>query len=291
MIELNSYYYQKDFLNQEYRDGYRISSATKELWAVELDLLVKLQTVCEKYKLQYFADFGTLLGAIRHKGYIPWDDDIDLTMLREDYEKLRSVAHKEFTAPYFWQDEYSDPGVMCRNMAKLRNSDTTGILRKQFGKGYRFNQGIFIDIFPLDNLPPVSERERFWNNLKELRSKSLLSDRNYEAPNEYCVQIEKIARTYDDKPSKLIGSIAYSLDRRDGIRRSIDYASAVEVPFENISISVPVGYKEVLRREYGTWNVPAYEDSAHGEIFVDVNKSYKTYIKNLNKYKEKGYLV
>ena len=102
------------FLDEEVRCGYTVTAKAKRAWAVQMDLLHKLDEVCKKYNLRYFADSGTLLGAARDKGYIPWDDDIDIVMLRKDYEKLRDVADEEFKHPYFYQDMYRDEGLIRR---------------------------------------------------------------------------------------------------------------------------------------------------------------------------------
>ncbi|WP_302782657.1 LicD family protein, partial [Acidaminococcus intestini] len=139
------------FLDEEVQDGFLVSQKRKEVWAVELDLLTEFDRVCKKYKLRYFADGGTLLGAIRHGGFIPWDDDIDLAMFRDDYDKLCSIALHEFKNPYFFQTEYTDRGSL-RGHAQLRNSNTTAILRNSLNCKYKFNQGIFIDIFPMDSV-------------------------------------------------------------------------------------------------------------------------------------------
>lgn len=87
-----------DFLKEENRDGYIVSPLMKKVWSVELDLLSELDRVCKKYDIKYYAAFGTLLGAVRNKGFIPWDDDIDVCMLRDDYARLKEVAKDELVA-------------------------------------------------------------------------------------------------------------------------------------------------------------------------------------------------
>lgn len=116
----------------------------KAVWACELDMLEHLLAVCQKYNLPCWADAGTLLEAVRHRGFIPWDDDIDMVMLRDDYDKLVKVADKEFMYPDFFQTIYSDKHYGNRH-AQIRNCETAAIADPKS----RFNQGIFIDIFVL----------------------------------------------------------------------------------------------------------------------------------------------
>ena len=139
------------FLNEEVRCEYTVTSSIKAVWAVELDLYNELRRVCDKYNLMLLASGGTILGAARHSGFIPWDDDMDFTMSRKDYIKLCEVAKTEFQSPYFWQTEETD-AKSCRGHGQLRNSNTTAILDKEKNI-CKFNQGIFIDVFPLDNVP------------------------------------------------------------------------------------------------------------------------------------------
>ena len=139
------------FLDEEVRCGYTVTRQMKEVWAVELDILSELQRVCEKYNLKFFADAGTLLGAVRHKGFIPWDDDIDVCMFRNDYDKLVSIADDEFKAPYKFQCFYTEKGYY-RGHAQIRNTNTTCILKSELGKNIQFNQGIFLDVFVLDGV-------------------------------------------------------------------------------------------------------------------------------------------
>lgn len=136
-------------LNEEVRCGYTISTKLKKIWNIEIDLLVKLLEVCEKHDIKVFAYAGTLLGAVRHKGFIPWDDDMDVAMTREDFYKLITYVN-EFKFPYFLQYALNDRQYFI-DYARLRNSDTTGIIT--WNKNKKYNNGIFIDIFVLDGMP------------------------------------------------------------------------------------------------------------------------------------------
>ena len=118
MVKLNINLPQ-NFLDEETRCGFTISEKLKEVWAVELDLLSEFDRVCKKYGIKYIASGGTMLGAARHHGFIPWDDDVDLMMMRDEYDKLCEIAPTEFKHPYFFQTEDTDPGFM-RYFARLR---------------------------------------------------------------------------------------------------------------------------------------------------------------------------
>lgn len=85
----------ENFYREEIRSGYKISPEMKKIWACQLNLLAELQKVCDRNGLKYWLDSGSLLGAIRHQGYIPWDDDIDVVMFRDDYDRLVKLSKEE----------------------------------------------------------------------------------------------------------------------------------------------------------------------------------------------------
>lgn len=153
------------FLEEEVRCGYTVSSQMKRIWAVELDLLSKFDSVCKKHDIAYVALWGTALGALRHKGFIPWDDDIDVGMDRFNYEKLCKVAAEEFTYPYFYQNALTDRAYFVP-IARLRNSETTAAIRGFDTADY--NNGIYIDIYTLDGLAMTKYQWCIQNFLKHL---------------------------------------------------------------------------------------------------------------------------
>lgn len=122
----------------------------RRLQLTQLPMIKELDRVCRKHDIHYIIAFGTMLGAFRHKGYIPWDDDADIAMLREDYEKFRSVAHELDPSICFFQDHYNDPEYLWE-YAKLRRTNTVFIRAGQ--EHMRGKTGVFIDIFPMDDVP------------------------------------------------------------------------------------------------------------------------------------------
>lgn len=116
-----------------------------------LEMLLEIDRICKKYKIQYWLSSGTLLGAIRHNGFIPWDDDLDIEMLREDYIRLIKVLPYELSSKYTLQDENSDKFYFY-HYAKIR--DKFSILNEQNGYDRKLrHKGIYIDIFYIEKHP------------------------------------------------------------------------------------------------------------------------------------------
>lgn len=298
------------FLDEEVRCGYNVTHKMKKIWAIELDLLHELQRVCNKYNLKYFSDSGTTIGAVRHQGFIPWDDDIDLVMIRDDYEKLRQVATNEFKHPYFFQIEDTDPGS-ARGHIQLRNSETTGILKSELECKFKFNQGIFIDIFPLDSVPDdeqllkehikkceelkqkMNQKRYFveqyllfkrWNFIAKFINK--IRHNHYRNPQKYPTGYNQYFQKYDQQislyngcTSKRFANLGLMPYKEHRLRWKDDYKSALIKPFEFLDISIPIGYNRILSKVYGNWETPVITQTDHGDILFDPEQSYKLYIK------------
>ncbi len=299
-----------DFYKEEIRSGFTVTKKRKELWAVELDLLMEFERVCRKHGLKYAALGGSLLGAVRHGGFIPWDDDIDLMMLREEYEKLCEIGPSEFRDPFFFQTSFTDPGTI-RGHAQLRNSRTTAIRTVEYDKRYTFNQGIFIDIFPMDRLPDNNhEKAEFLHGIEKRRrnlvraskvtnrytdavraqkhgiKKLLYEVLHYfgtkaDAETYFNEKYESYMKKYKNEPVEKVGLLSLlSLGERchfslDTLSRPYHY-----VPFEFLSIPIPDDYEQLLETEYGNWRVFEIGTSVHGELYVDTHLPYTDYLEN-----------
>ena len=139
-----------EFYKEEIRCGYTVDEKTKRVWAVQLEMLDEVERICKANGLKYFADSGTLIGAIRHEGYIPWDDDADIAMLREEYEKFRAVADEMDASVCYFQDHYNAPEYLWQ-YGKLRRTGTSFVRAGQ--EHMKGKTGVFIDIVVLDDCP------------------------------------------------------------------------------------------------------------------------------------------
>ena len=134
MIKLKHGITARQFDNKE-NWGFEITEERKELWAVLLDILLETDRICKKNGIKYFLFAGTMLGAARHGGFIPWDDDLDIAMLRPDYDRFCSIAASEFTGDYFFQDLNTDPYTFICTHACIRNRRTTAVIRSRMRNG------------------------------------------------------------------------------------------------------------------------------------------------------------
>ena len=123
----------------------------RRLQLVELELLRELDRICRHCDIHYSIIAGTMLGAVRHGGFIPWDDDADVAMLREDYNRFREACRTELDGErFYFQDHVNTPGYRW-GYGKLRRKET--VFLREYQENMPYEQGVFIDVFPLDPVP------------------------------------------------------------------------------------------------------------------------------------------
>lgn len=288
----------ESFLQEEERDGYKVSAEMKQLWAVQMDLLCELDRVCKKHNLRYTLDFGTLLGAIRHKGFIPWDEDIDVTMLREDFNKLQEIAASEFQHPYFFQTVDTDPGF-DGGIARIRRSDTTFLQKEGVVYRTKHNHGIFIDIFVFDNAPSNDYAEvrkihldcnriyfrgiyilahplalRFGKTLPKRLARYLYAKLKYGSVTKAYKLIEDRATHFPE--SGYVCCLDTPIDT--WIRPKKWFEEITHVPFEGMMFPVSAHYDEILTQRYGDYMTPVVVDSIYKMWMFDADRPYNEVI-------------
>lgn len=148
-----------DFFRDEIRNGFYIPTAVKQSWATALDVLNEVDRICQKHGINYFADWGTLLGAVRHGGFIPWDDDLDISMPREDYEKFRAVADSELPDDYVIHD-YERKENHWLFLVRIVGNNHICFNTDYLNDHYNFPWIASIDIFVKDYLYKDSREEK-----------------------------------------------------------------------------------------------------------------------------------
>ncbi len=274
------------FFDEEFRDGFFISGMMKRAWAAQLELLCDIDRVCRKYNIKWFADCGTLLGAVRHGGYIPWDDDMDICMLRDDYIRFNEVASFELPKEYKIlnlknEENYYD------YLTRVTNGNGINLEAEHLEKFHQFPFISGIDIMPLDYISPDEELENARKLVagvvtKVIKQGDATSYNGYEST---IAMIEEFTGGYIDKtlsPPKqlhmaleLLYSVFPPSDegyvalmpywiKDNSHKYSVDlFKHIVNIPFENIRINVPASYDEVLKIEYGDYMRPAKMGGVH----------------------------
>lgn len=287
----------ESFFVEENICDFLVTKERKKIWAINLDLLAKLDKICRKYNLKYYLAFGSLLGLVRHKGFIPWDDDLDVCMFRDDYDVLLTHCD-EFEDPYFLQSPGNDQDYWY-SFAKLRNTNTSAVV-KTF-RYCSFNQGIALDIFPLDNCD-VNKMENVYNSINDLnkwqstnmrRSNPCLNDIDkerclqYPERDSYLIhdEIDRIAKQDNDKITKMVSvSVVtiYNPNRMTFYRE--DVCDLINSEFYGIEVKVPRNYDRVLKTTYGDYmKFPPVSERGlwHGNAVIDPDVPYRETVKKL----------
>lgn len=291
-----------DFFRDEIRNGFYVPAAIKQAWAAVLDVLEEIDRICEKHGITYFADWGTILGAVRHGGFIPWDDDLDICMKRDDYERFRSVADSELPENFCIHDyeRHEDHWLF---LSRVVNNSKMCFDPSYLNTHNNFPWLAGVDIFVKDYLYPETDKELQRDkeileilacadgiisasirraNL-ELRIKELNnrygSDISLEnGDREAAVSLYKLAEMQMKRVQKgeaeSIGQI-FPWILKNGPSAgepSRYYEQVIRLPFEDTTIPVPAYYNRVLSQRYGNYNVIRKVWSGHDYPFFEAQK-------------------
>ena len=295
--------FEREFFYDEVRDGFYISGIIKRFWAYELTILSEIDRICKKYNIPYYADGGTLLGAVRDGQFIAWDDDIDIMMLRKDYNRFAQIAQKELPEELSFNS--LEVNKDCEELAASVGKQVVGFGAELLRKYHEYPYAGSVDIFIVDELEKDSELEEHRSLVlkrilflieaieKHGKSKAVLKEIN---------EIEKILKIQVDRRTALKPQLRRVMDKifqefngREGDQLAIMqfYAflgtckyprSAFDkskwTPFCGMQLPIPEDYDAVLRAEYGDYHKKVKCGGGHGYPCL---KKYEKKLKDLMK--------
>ncbi len=280
-----------------------IQQITKGVQRCTMDVLSQVDRICKKYNLTYFGVGGTCLGAVRHQGFIPWDDDMDVGMPRADYEKFLEIAKRELPQGYHLQHFSTEPGSPFY-FTKIRKDGTRFV--EYYLKDCRIHSGIFVDIFPFDPIPDKAWQRKIHFRMCRISFQLYLAktlDTVYSARFEQLGEdrkgnkerVRKILHTLLKPVPKawlyrfMDGCLQWfrGRDTREigyGVSRWLitskeDLYPIRWLPFENMQIPVPGNYETYLLHKFGDyWELPP-ESERYGhlpyEVTLDTGEHYQ----------------
>ena len=306
MRKLSELCIQSEFYEPETRDGFFVCGLMKRAWAVQLEILSELDRICRLYNIRWYADWDTLLGTVRHGGFVPWDDDIDVCMLRKDYDKFLEIVDKELRDDYNIVQPFDSRNIMRGIVSRLVNTTSVNFNDEYLKKSHGFPYICGVDIFPLDYVSGdveewemhknisilVGVTEKEWDNMtneeRAVRLEDIESicevgiDREGDIRRQLIVLLDALARSGADESSPYITSVsqaASGLSKKPFLKSwydGIEYLS-----FEGIAVPVPRGYMEVLECLYGeTYMTPIIGASGHDyPFFLSQKEDVQRYLK------------
>lgn len=248
----------------------------RKLQMTELEMLREVDRICRKYHIKYSLDGGTLLGAIRHNGFIPWDDDADVVMLRSEYVKFYKACKKELDTDKFFLQEFRTDEKYRWGYSKMRRNGT--IFLREGQEHGNWNQSVFIDIFVYDQVPDnyflrrihlflcYCIRKGLYSEVGKKSASSVFLRKWYGIVNKiprnsWVILLEKIAGITNKKRTQLVRHMTYPYRRecRYGLPREC-FDEYIEKDFEGYSFQIFKKYDLYLTRLYGNYmNLPPME--------------------------------
>lgn len=284
------------YLSPEIREGEYIDEKKKKLFKVSIEILEEIKKICERHNLRYFAAYGTLLGAVRHKGFIPWDDDMDLWMPRSDLIRFKQIAQKELPPHLFLQTTETEP-EMSLDITKIRDNRTTATVQWQLDAKQHINMGIWVSIFPLDGCPSndyvaesiIARRYYIRFLIERAFSRKILGFRPYlyhlvakiivfvVGIRRLCARQDRFCPSFDN--SKKCTSLWCLRGYNEFSCPTAVFGEWVDIPFEFTTIRVPRDYETILHALYGDWKVPVKDSADHEYADLEPDIPWRDYLK------------
>ena len=291
----------RKFFYDEVRDGFYIPGMVKRAWGAQLRVLSEIDRICRKHNIQYFVYAGTLLGAVRDKQYIPWDDDLDTCMLRSEFQKFCTVVRDELPEELSFSTMEFHP-----DSCNLISAVGTAVLemdREKLKRYYEFPYPVSVDIFVLDDLAESSkeevDRKELFLYLLSVSSFLLFHKEDKNGIRRHLREVERqFKMRFDPKKAnktqifQLMDKICQMYNGNGGEKVSFlqdqvfdeknwyfkkDFLKEERLPFCGIEVPVPTDYDAVLRAEFGDYQKKVKAGGDHG---------YPYYVENEEKLKK-----
>lgn len=276
-----------------------------KLQQIEFEMLREFVRICDELNLTYFLVCGSALGAVKYKGFIPWDDDLDVALPRPDYEIFCREAQKMLPKHLFLQNHCTEKYYPLI-FSKIRNNNTT-FIEKSYATT-NIHHGIYIDVFPLDGYPEdvclqdKLEKEKRRYNLTRLccldvprtwKTRLLVICQKlfgvHRKPAKFVSRLEKYIAQYPTKNATIWCNHGNWQGKLEYAARE-QYGNGIWAEFEGLHVRIPEKYDEYLTQKYGDWraDLPESEKVGHHYHYIcDTERSYKNFTKEISKRKIK----
>lgn len=253
-----------EYTHDEMREGCYVQPLLKRIWAVQLDILKEIDTICMRHDIPYYGWYGTLLGAVRHQGFIPWDDDMDLVMLRKNYERFRWYAKTEL--PKGWRITEEIPANIS-----VFHTDTIRLDQDFLDKFHGCPYITGIDIFCMDNLPENKTDREVHVNLFQMVYNLCV---NWELPEDnpkwrggnkwdFLNQVEELTGQHIDQQSPIKQQLYFLADRIAAMYWNEESKEVAFMPdlYKNPNYRIPItSFERVIKKPFETISLPVLED-------------------------------